>query len=101
MENAPLNKGTPKPFGQKLGLRKANTIETIKQIKFHGTPPVLTTKQVTFGLCIPRGKCKDLAVQWLLVPLLLVYLRRGGPNFVNHEDSWHRGTWKLRETWQL
>eukprot|EP00435_Cladocopium_sp_Y103_P022827 s3628_g5.t1 len=43
-------------------------------------------REVTFGLCIPRGKCKDFAVQWLLVPLLLVYLRRGGPNFVNHEE---------------
>ena len=51
--------------------------------------------QVTFGLCIPRGKCKDVAVQWLLVPLLLVYLSRGGPDFVNHEEqqpsSLHKG----------
>lgn len=42
--------------------------------------------QASFGLCIPKGKCKDFAVKWLLVPLFWVYVRQGGPSFVNHQE---------------
>eukprot|EP00913_Durusdinium_trenchii_P005519 g5142.t1 len=31
----------------------------------------------TFGICIPKGRCQDFAIQWLLIPLLWVYVKKG------------------------
>lgn len=98
MVNVHLKKKATMPLDENLAWERwtplknqwKNTVENT--IEPPQLSPVPFTDQVTFGLCIPRGKCKDFAVQWLLVPLLMVYLRRGGPDFVNHEVPWQPWT---------
>eukprot|EP00439_Symbiodinium_sp_Y106_P032875 s274_g3.t3 len=38
----------------------------------------------SFGLCIPRGRCRESAVKWLLVPLFWLYVVGGHPDSVDH-----------------
>ena len=40
--------------------------------------------QARFGLCIPKGRCKDGAVKWLLLPMLWAYVHHGPQ--VNYQD---------------
>ncbi|CAJ1330466.1 unnamed protein product, partial [Effrenium voratum] len=51
-----------------------------------------------FGLCIPKGRCKEWAVKWLLAPLLWVYKHNDGPDKVNHHEVFHRAELLARST---
>ena len=40
-----------------------------------------------FGLCIPKKRCKDAAMKWLLLPMLWAYVHHGPQ--VNYQDLPH------------